>query len=159
MHKAMVQDPAVVDKPNADANSLRALNPDVHIPESILGVQRSAKTIFGDASSTIGGMEFAFDDSVVNSKAYRRAMAMAQAVVSKQYLTEKTTSMTDIRNIPEDGVISPEPVSKPIAEPLTFWYPSPAILYPLWKSTARKSYSTALSRARSRYRSKCETQT
>jgi hypothetical protein len=64
-------------------DSLRKLNPTANIPGSVLGVRRSAETLFGDAASTVAAKEFAFDDDIVNSKAYRRAMAMARLAISQ----------------------------------------------------------------------------
>lgn len=87
--------------------SLRMSNPEIHVPESILGVKRSAETIFGDAASTIAATEFDFDDVIVNSKAYRRAMAMAQGVVSKGDKPE-LADLEKASNSPET-VDSPKP--------------------------------------------------
>jgi hypothetical protein len=67
-----------------DTRSLRAANPRLNVAESIFEGRRAADSIFGDVaetSSTIDGTEFDFDDIIVNSKAYRRALMAAQAKV------------------------------------------------------------------------------
>jgi hypothetical protein len=94
--------------------SLRMSNPQVHVPESILGIQRSADTIFGDAASTIAATEFGIDDVIVNSKAYRRAMAMAQVVVSKGDLPEladlhKASDVPKTTDLPKLRVLKWQP--------------------------------------------------
>ncbi|KAK5719438.1 hypothetical protein LTR15_007962 [Elasticomyces elasticus] len=59
--------------------SLRKQYPHSLVPDSVFDNQRSAGSIFGGADSVLGAEDFAFDDDIINSKAYRRAMALAQA--------------------------------------------------------------------------------
>jgi hypothetical protein len=73
-----------LDKQASDAASLRQANPHVQIAESVLEPKRGPNSIFGDAGSVIGDREFDFDNIIVNSKAYRRAMAIASAAVSRR---------------------------------------------------------------------------
>ncbi|KAK4889790.1 hypothetical protein LTR27_011407 [Elasticomyces elasticus] len=58
---------------------LRKQYPHSTVPGSVFDTQRSAGSIFGGADSVLGAEDFAFDDDIINSKAYRRAMALAQA--------------------------------------------------------------------------------
>lgn len=60
------------------SRSLRAYHPRVKVPDSIFGLDHSVTSI-SDSNSIIDQAEFAFDDLVVNSRAYRRAMALAHA--------------------------------------------------------------------------------
>ncbi|KNG48332.1 ankyrin repeat-containing protein [Stemphylium lycopersici] len=58
------------------SRTLRQSHPKVRIPESVFGRRAAASDDAGNASITQDA-EFTFDDDVVNSKAYRRAMAAA----------------------------------------------------------------------------------
>ena len=58
--------------------SNRSLNPSLKVPESVLGVERELDSLFGDQTSTVSGTEFDFDDLIVNSRAYRRALSTAR---------------------------------------------------------------------------------
>jgi len=60
------------------SRSLRAYYPRVKVPDSIFELDHSVTSI-SDSNSIIDQAEFAFDDLVVNSKAYRRALALAYA--------------------------------------------------------------------------------
>jgi hypothetical protein len=71
------------------AESLRQANPTTSVPGSVLGVRRGPESIFGDAASSIAATEFEFDDLLVNSKAYRRAMQLARTAVAKNTVPEK----------------------------------------------------------------------
>jgi len=71
-----------LEKIDKNTPDLRSRYPETTVPESILDSRRTAASVFGDNGSTIGGAEFAFDDAVINSKIYRRAMALAQAQIS-----------------------------------------------------------------------------
>jgi len=60
--------------------SLRHSNPRVNasVPESVLGRKDSESVLHIDDTSTIGATEFEFDEVVVNSRAYRRALQSFQ---------------------------------------------------------------------------------
>ncbi|KAF2802570.1 uncharacterized protein BDZ99DRAFT_200839 [Mytilinidion resinicola] len=60
------------------SKSLRSTHPRIKVPDSIFKANDNAKSGV-DANSIISQAEFDFDDQVVNSKAYRRAMAAAEA--------------------------------------------------------------------------------
>ncbi|ORY16118.1 hypothetical protein BCR34DRAFT_137478 [Clohesyomyces aquaticus] len=78
IHRTMQDNTAVLRSVVQRTRSLRSSNPQVSasIPDSILG--RSSSIVRVDNASTIGTTEFDFDDLVVNSKAYRRALESLQ---------------------------------------------------------------------------------
>jgi hypothetical protein len=55
--------------------SLRAAHPKINIPESIFGDSKYAPSIYGETSTIFTAAEFEFDDTIIKSKAYRRALA------------------------------------------------------------------------------------
>ncbi len=65
-------------KQSTITKSLRAAHPNINVPESIFGDSKHAPCIYGDASTIFAAAEFEFDDTVINSKAYRRALAVAR---------------------------------------------------------------------------------
>ena len=69
---------AILEQIATRSRSLRASHPRVKVPDSIFELDHSVTSI-SDSNSIIDQAEFAFDDLVVNSKAYRRAMALAHA--------------------------------------------------------------------------------
>lgn len=72
MHKLIGDNSLKLDEIARRSNTLRQKHPDINVPESILdrdGIH-DIQSIFGDA-------QFAFDDKVINSEAYQRAMAQA----------------------------------------------------------------------------------
>ena len=58
--------------------SLREAHPRVKAPRSIFEGSLGTESGFGDATSTVGASEFEFDDLIVNSQVYRRALAAAR---------------------------------------------------------------------------------
>jgi hypothetical protein len=58
--------------------SLRKAYPQNHVPDSLIDSCRSPESIFDAETSTIGEVEFTFDDAIINSKAYRRAFTVAR---------------------------------------------------------------------------------
>ncbi|OQE43743.1 hypothetical protein PENCOP_c003G03800 [Penicillium coprophilum] len=96
----------LLDKQAVKAESLRQMNPQVHLPDSVLGLRRSANTIFGDMMSMTDDQDFDFDNAVINSKSYRRAMAMAKEVIlNRDKVATKSTSES------RQSIMSPETVS------------------------------------------------
>ena len=85
------------------ADTLRKSNPSAKVPDSVLGVRRSAETLFGDAASTVAATEFEFDDIIINSKAYRRAMHMARVAIAKKSSPEDVSNELD-EQIPDPAV-------------------------------------------------------
>jgi hypothetical protein len=73
------------------SRSLRSSSfPGLKVPESIFDGRTSGA--FLDGSSTVGSAEFDFDDDVVNSTVYRRAMARVQR---QQSLRQKVRSVVE----------------------------------------------------------------
>jgi hypothetical protein len=85
------------------SRSLRSASfPGLKVPESIFDGRSSSA--FLDGSSTVGSAEFDFDDDVVNSTVYRRAMARVQ---QQQSLRKKVRSVVegdliDFSELPSD---------------------------------------------------------
>jgi hypothetical protein len=75
-----------------DTTKLRRAYPDSNIPESIFQERHSADSVYGDNTSVIGDQEFAFDDFLVNSKAYRHALLLAQSVTSERSKSDLNVS-------------------------------------------------------------------
>jgi hypothetical protein len=65
------------------SRTLRQAHPRVKVPDSLFS-QQSRLLDKADAESIVKAAEFTFDDEVVNSKAYRRAMAMALSTPNSQ---------------------------------------------------------------------------
>ncbi|KAK3640831.1 Rho guanine nucleotide exchange factor [Elasticomyces elasticus] len=83
MRRLLQSQQAQLDQINHNTASLRKQYPQSSVPDSIFDNRRSANSIYGAADSVLGAEDFAFDDDIVNSKAYRRAMALAQAQFDK----------------------------------------------------------------------------
>ncbi|KAF2426170.1 hypothetical protein EJ08DRAFT_379081 [Tothia fuscella] len=66
----------------ANTDGLRNSYPSNHVPDSIFDENRTALSVFGTMNSIVGEEEFSFDDMVINSNAYRRAMTLAQAQIT-----------------------------------------------------------------------------
>ncbi|KAK3069423.1 hypothetical protein LTR53_012250 [Teratosphaeriaceae sp. CCFEE 6253] len=79
MRRLLQSQQAQLDQINENTTTLRKQYPQSTVPDSIFDNKRSAGSIFGATDSVLGAEDFAFDDDIVNSKAYRRAMALAQA--------------------------------------------------------------------------------
>jgi hypothetical protein len=85
------------------AESLRHANPQLQIAESVLVPRNTADTIFlRDGGTVAEGVEFEFDNAVVNSKAYRRVIAMAREVVTKRS-AGRPRSMMNLENMSFDS--------------------------------------------------------
>jgi hypothetical protein len=93
--KRLVQDnSARLDQIATRSNTLRKSRPNIKVPESVFEEGTDLQSII-DAEAILRSAEFDFDDEIVNSKAYRRAMALAtfhaegQEPVTSQNLTEE----------------------------------------------------------------------
>lgn len=98
MHRLIGDNSAKLDHIARRSNTLRQKHPNIKVPESIIDQDsiHEARSIFGDA-------EFAFDDEVVNSKAYRRAMAQAEArVCMKSTQSDAETLPGDLIRLKDD---------------------------------------------------------
>ncbi|KAH6843163.1 hypothetical protein B0I37DRAFT_383878 [Chaetomium sp. MPI-CAGE-AT-0009] len=101
----------LLDKQATKAESLRHANPQLQIAESVLGPRNTADTIFRDGDTVAEGVEFEFDNAVVNSKAYRRIIAMAKEVVTKKS-AGRPESIMNLENMSFDSKAqSPRPIS------------------------------------------------
>ncbi|KAF2184658.1 hypothetical protein K469DRAFT_739282 [Zopfia rhizophila CBS 207.26] len=75
--RKLVQNNSVtLEKVATRSKSLRLSHPSVRVPNSIFDKDSNPKNL-SDAQSILSQAEFTFDDEVVNSRAYRRAMALA----------------------------------------------------------------------------------
>ncbi|KAF2257564.1 hypothetical protein CC78DRAFT_217231 [Lojkania enalia] len=70
----MLDNSTVLDRIASRSRELRKAHPSVKVPYSIYDSESNPQN-FSDAQSVLSSAEFAFDDEVVNSTAYRRAMA------------------------------------------------------------------------------------
>ena len=68
IHQKIVGNRTMLQRQSTITKSLRVAHPKINVPESI----------FGDASKIFTASEFEFDDTVINSKAYLRALAVAR---------------------------------------------------------------------------------
>ena len=68
----------MLERQSTITKSLRAAHPKINIPESIFGDSNYAPSIYGETSTIFTAAEFEFDDTIINSKAYRRALAVAR---------------------------------------------------------------------------------
>ncbi|TLD38759.1 hypothetical protein E2P81_ATG01302 [Venturia nashicola] len=75
--------------------------PSLKVPESIF--ERRASGAFLDGSSTVGSAEFDFDDDVVNSTVYRRAMATATKGQKTTKPRSKSLAEGDLIDLSELG--------------------------------------------------------
>ena len=77
--RKLVEDNSVtLDQVVKRSRTLRQAHPRVKVPESIFDQERLAEDS-ADAESILKSTEFAFDDEVISSKAYRKAMALYTA--------------------------------------------------------------------------------
>ncbi|KAJ4353881.1 uncharacterized protein N0V89_005611 [Didymosphaeria variabile] len=88
MHRLLGDNSVKLDQIAKRSTTLRQKHPNIKVPESVLDKDTidDSQTIFGDA-------EFTFDDEVVNSKAYRRAMARA---LTESSINEKKDDVIDL---------------------------------------------------------------
>ena len=83
MKQIIQENSAVLEKVAHRTQSLRQSNRHVPIPESILGTDTTGESMTGEAASRNSMAEFDFDELIVTSGAYRRALAAARRQVSK----------------------------------------------------------------------------
>jgi hypothetical protein len=72
------------------SRTLRQSHPRVRVPDSLFGHTREGEDV-ADAESIVKSTEFTFDDEVVSSKAYRRAMALYTTSSSEPKVPINTT--------------------------------------------------------------------
>jgi hypothetical protein len=75
IRKLVAENSATLDQVVKRSRTLRQSHPRVQVPESLFShSQKNEDTV--DAESIVKSTEFTFDDEVINSKAYRRAMRL-----------------------------------------------------------------------------------
>jgi hypothetical protein len=97
------------------AESVRHANPQLQIADSVLGPRHTADTIFRDRDTVAESVEFEFDNAVVNSKAYRRVVAMATKVITKKS-TGRPESIMNLENMSFDSKAQSLPLLVPISQ-------------------------------------------
>ncbi|CAO2649516.1 Nn.00g069010.m01.CDS01 [Neocucurbitaria sp. VM-36] len=87
------------------SRTLRQAHPRVKVPDSLFSYEGRTRDSM-DAESIIKSAGFAFDDEVINSKAYRKAMALYMAH------NEKKAPHVSEREVEEDSLAGFEPVKQ-----------------------------------------------
>ncbi|KAK5720464.1 hypothetical protein LTR17_014940 [Elasticomyces elasticus] len=88
MRRLLQSQQAQLDQINNNTSSLRKQYPQSTVPDSVFDNRRSVNSIYGAADSVLGAEDFAFDNDIVKSKAYRRAIALAQAQFDQVHITD-----------------------------------------------------------------------
>ncbi|GME44689.1 putative ankyrin repeat domain-containing protein 28 protein [Neofusicoccum parvum] len=129
LHHLLRERSTQMHQSQAAADSLRQAHPEVDVPESILC------DLDSERGSILSTTEFSFDDEIINSKAYRRALSMAHH--------HRRPKSPDLDLIPENEPSEPssnttthseeaaEPVANPPSPPPTTTDPPPAYSPPL----------------------------
>jgi ankyrin repeat protein len=85
IEQALKENAAALQEIKHRTKSIRSSHPDVSVPESVFEIELDVKTItdderrpFYETDSVIGPSVFDFDDQVVNSSAYRKALVLVQ---------------------------------------------------------------------------------
>ncbi|EDU40448.1 hypothetical protein A1F96_01803 [Pyrenophora tritici-repentis] len=98
--KLVGENSVILDQVVKQSRTLQRSHPKLKVPESLFD-QSTLLDEEADTESILKATEFTFDDEVVNSKAYRRAMAMALSSHKVLHVSE-----TEYRN---EDMTSPEP--------------------------------------------------
>lgn len=106
MKQIIQENSAVLEKVAHRTQSLRQSNRHVPIPESILGTDTTRESMTGEAASRSSMAEFDFDELIVTSGAYRRALAAARRQVSKGK-RKVNTPEGDLIDLSEPGASIP----------------------------------------------------
>ena len=97
---------AVLERVTSRTRSNRSLNPSLNVPESVLNLEREADSVSREQPSVISGTEFDFDDAVVNSRAYRRTMMIAEQSISQHQRGSTPVEVRIVNPASNDGKIS-----------------------------------------------------
>jgi len=98
-HRSVDDNQAMIQNIAHEAQSLRELYPSVKVAQSILEAPSDFGSILGDTRfSIISDREFEFDDLVVNSQAYRRALIAAKRDLRKGGLQQTEGDLIDMGN-------------------------------------------------------------
>ncbi|KAF2474436.1 uncharacterized protein BDR25DRAFT_121958 [Lindgomyces ingoldianus] len=114
--KKLVQDNgAKLDLVASRSKSLRQSHPKVKVPRSVFDQESNSETLV-DAQSILRSAQFVFDDEVINSTAYRRAMALATLqtdskdpapnVIERNLVDLKTPHKDDLDDLDHQDTIS-----------------------------------------------------
>lgn len=106
MKQIIQENSAVLEKVAHRTQSLRQSNRHVPIPGSILGTDTTRESMTGEAASRSSMAEFDFDELIVTSGAYRRALAAARRQVSKGK-RKVNTPEGDLIDLSEPGASIP----------------------------------------------------
>ncbi len=87
----------------AVTQSLRTANPDVNIPHSVLGNVPLGQSDSHPGLKATYDQEFAFDNLLVNSEAYRRSMGIPPSRIAREAQATSTPDETDGSGIDEKG--------------------------------------------------------
>jgi hypothetical protein len=107
IQKLVQKNSVTLDQVVKRLRTLRQSHPRVKVPESLLS-QQSRLEHEADIESIVNATEFTFDDEVVNSKAYRRAMTMALSTSRNQ---SKAADVLEA-HVQEDEPIISEPLRR-----------------------------------------------
>ncbi|EAT83604.2 hypothetical protein SNOG_09412 [Parastagonospora nodorum SN15] len=92
IRKLVEENSVTLDRVVKRSRTLRLSHPRVHVPESLFSTSHDKEDAV-DAVSLAKSTEFAFDDEVVNSKAYRRAMHLYTSTLE---IDQRVTSVTAV---------------------------------------------------------------
>ncbi|KAI4681537.1 hypothetical protein J4E81_009895 [Alternaria sp. BMP 2799] len=119
--KKLVEDNSVtLDQVVKRSRTLRQSHPRLKVPESLFD-RKGLSDNEADVESIAKATEFTFDDEVVNSKAYRRAMAIAMSTSRHEIDASEETGTA----VPEDSSIAPETTPPSVLKSETEREPSP----------------------------------
>lgn len=107
IRKLVTDNSATLDQVVKRSRTLRQQHPRLNVPESIFNHESEVDDVV-DADSIIKSTEFAFDDEVINSKSYRRAMALYTSQnkadmlnhLERQCLEDDTTALGPSHYVP-----------------------------------------------------------
>ena len=108
MHRLLQNNTALLEQEIDRTRSLRALHPNVRAPHSVFE-QSLDSDIRSVIASTIGASNFEFDNDIVNSQVYRRAMTAAE-LRSKGEQRERHVvegDLIDLSELPDQSQNSP----------------------------------------------------
>ena len=106
-HRSVHDNQAMIQNIAHEAQSLRELYPRVKVARSILDAPSDSGSILGDTrSSIISDREFEFDDLVINSQAYRRALQAAKRELRKGGVQQTEGDLIDMGNDADEATLS-----------------------------------------------------
>jgi len=97
IRKLVEENSVTLDRVVKRSRTLRLSHPRVRVPESLFHSSHDKEDTF-DAVSIAKSTEFAFDDEVINSKAYRRAMHLYTSTVETEQ--QATVTAAAVKDMP-----------------------------------------------------------